>query len=279
MRACRRRRSGEPDLLLLPGCRQRQTSVPRRQRVAGGIARADEAHVTRRTGPGRPARPNASSSSPAKATGIGAAGRLVISARYRADSLLSKSSSISLFWGPTCTARAVPAAVVGSCFRIQRQGDDGRRLARHAVDGAALDGPGALVAVGEIPAARVARHRPSEETRPRVEPVVGLELRILVEGARSHGGAAAHEQVGVAHFAAGLREHVDQRAGEQAVPGRFLRQLPAFARRQQDVTGRRHEQRLSGVAEARVVPIQVALERALGGDLVRQTRLQPANGA
>ena len=86
--------------------------------------------------------------------------------------------------------------------------------------------------------------RSAQEAGAGVEPAVGLELRILVEGARPDRGAAAHEQIGVAQLAAGLFEHVEQGAREHAVSGRFLGQLTAFARRQQDVPGRGHEQRL-----------------------------------
>ena len=281
----RRRRSceraaggvGEPDRLVLPRCRQHQAPVPCRQRVPGGIARADEAHVhaalaqgvlhgrTRlvvpREGHGHRRRRQAGD--------LRDIPRRLAALEVELDLALP---------GPDLHRACGAGRGRRIVFRIQRQGDDGLRLVRHAVDGAALDRPGALVAIGEIAAARRARHRPSEKTRPRIELLVGLELRILVEGARSDGGAAAHEQIGVAHLPAGLLQHVDQRAGEQAVPGRFLRQLTAFARRQQDVAGGRHEQRLSCVPEARVVPVQVALERALGGDFVRQARLQPATG-
>ena len=80
-------------------------------------------------------------SSPAKATGTGAAGRLVISATYRADSALSKSSSKSAL----VRTDLHHSSSAGRCrlagFRCRREGNGDFRFGGDAVDSPASDGP------------------------------------------------------------------------------------------------------------------------------------------
>jgi hypothetical protein len=162
-------------------------------------------------------------------------------------------------------------------FRVQRQFDGLVRIARQAVERAAIDSPTMVLEVDAEAASEMRRSIAKESSVRRKSPV-GLELRLLIVGPFTHGGAAPHEQVGVRNVRAGFVQHFEQRAGKHAaMVFAFPRLLDALTSGEQDVTTGRDLKWFSLVVKLRVVAVQVAFERSLGVDFVRLPRLELRN--
>ena len=152
---------------------------------------------------------------------------------------------------------------------VEAQRDRLVRIGRHALDRAGVHLPVASFVRVDAVAAGGRRGLPAQEPARRAEAARRLELRILVIRPPAHGRATTHEQVRVGQVAAGLVQHLDQRAGEDpAVVGRLLRELRALAGGQQDVRAGGNPERCAGLRELGVVAVQVALQRPLPRDFM-----------